>query len=247
MTKTIIAIGGGEIGRIKIHDDGHQEQKPIETMVIDKKIIELTGKEHPVMVFIGAASDDNPAYITAVTNHFEGRLGIKVINLNLTEKPDTSTIKETIKMADIIYIGGGNVTMLMNTLHNTGTDNILIDAYNRGVIMSGNSAGGCVWFESYTNDEDEDFDGTADTLKTKSALGWVPGLFMPHWNKLSETGISKDAVSKEEIQKLLTKESKFGYGIDEGAAIMVQTDDNNNQKITEIISKPGAKIYKLLP
>ena len=46
MTKTIIAIGGGEIGRIKVYDDGHQEQKPIETMVIDKKIIELTGKHY---------------------------------------------------------------------------------------------------------------------------------------------------------------------------------------------------------
>ena len=56
MKKTIIAIGGGEIGRIKVYEDGHSEQKPIETMVIDKKIIELTGKAHPKLVFIGAAS-----------------------------------------------------------------------------------------------------------------------------------------------------------------------------------------------
>lgn len=247
MQKTIIAIGGGEIGRIKTHDDGHQEQKPIETMVIDKKIIELTGKEHPTMVFIGAASGDNPAYFTAVKNHFADRLGVKVINLNLTEKPNTTKIQETIKQADIIYVGGGNVTRLMKVLHETDTDKMLTDAYNRGVIMSGNSAGGCLWFEYYDNDEDEDFDGTFDTLKTKSALGWIPGLFMPHWNKAPDTGISKDTVSKEAIKNLLIKESKFGYGVDEGAAIMVQTDDKNNQTMTEIISKPDAKIYKLLP
>ena len=87
MIKTIIAIGGGEIGRIKIHDDGRAEQKPIETMEIDKKIIELTGKEHPTIVYIGAASGDNPAYFEAVKNHFADRLGCNVINLNLTDLP----------------------------------------------------------------------------------------------------------------------------------------------------------------
>lgn len=245
MTKTIIAIGGGEIGRIKVYDDGHQEQKPIETMVIDKKIIELTGKTHPTMVFIGAASDDNPAYLTAVKNHFEDRLGVKVINLNLTEKPNIDKIQETVNQADIIYIGGGNVTRLMEALNNTGADKILLNAYNRGIIMSGNSAGGCVWFEYYDNDEDEDFDGTFDTLKTKPALGWAKGFFMPHWNKMPETGINKESVSKDIIRKLLAKESKYGYGVDEGTAIMVQTDDKGQQIMTEIISKPDAKIYKL--
>ena len=265
MTKTIIAIGGGEIGRIKVHDDGRREQKPIETMVIDKKIIELTGKEHPTMVFIGAASGDNPAYFTAVKNHFADRLGCRVENLALTQNLDIKDITKNIMDADIIYIGGGNVTDLMGVLNGTGATKVLQDAYNRGIIMSGNSAGGCVWFESYDNDEDADFDGTFDTLNTKSALGWVSGLFMPHWNKAPDSGINKDSVSKEAIKKLLVRESKFGYGVDEGAAIMVQTDENGNQTITEIISgsfdvktdatgreilvenksKPRPKIYKL--
>jgi hypothetical protein len=47
--------------------------------------------------------------------------------------------------------------------------------------------------------------------------------------------------------RIVRVSSVSGYGVDEGAAIMVQTDDNNNQTITEIISKPDAKIYKLLP
>jgi len=245
MTKTIIAIGGGEIGRIKIHDDGRKEQKPIETMVIDKKIIELTGKAHPTMVFIGAASGDNPAYFTAIKNHFADRLSINVINLNLTEKPDTIKIQEIITKADIIYVGGGNVTRLMKALHETGADKMLIEAYNQGIIMSGNSAGGCVWFEFYDNDEDEDFDGTESTLKTKKALGFLKGYFCPHWNKKPEQGIDKETISKDVIKKMLVKESKFGYGVDEGAAIMVQTDNTGRQTMTEIISKPGAKTYKL--
>lgn len=245
MKKTIIAIGGGEIGRIKIYDDGRKEQKPIETMVIDKKIIESTGKEHPVLVFIGAASGDTPRYFTAIQNHFSGRLGCNTVNLVLTDKPTIEEIRKKILTADIVYVGGGQPTFLMEVLKETGADKVLVEAYNKGIVMSGNSAGGCVWFEYYGNDEDDDFDGTFDTFKTKKALGLVRGFFEPHWNTKPETGIDKDAVSRNAVQRMLARESKFGYGVDEGAAIMVQTDDNNNQTITEIISKPGAGTYKL--
>lgn len=244
MTKTIIAIGGGEIGRIKTYPDGHSEQKPIETMVIDKKIIELTGKEHPELVFIGAASGDDPKYFTAVQNHFAGRLGCNAVNLILTEKPTIKEIKTKIMNADIVYVGGGSPTRLMVALKETGADKVLIEAYNKGIIMSGNSAGGCVWFETYDNEDEEDFDGTVNTLKLKPALGLVKGYFVPHWNTKAETGLDTGSIPKDEIVKLLVKESESGYAVDEGAALMIQSN-GDKQVITEIVSKPGAKTYKL--
>lgn len=248
MTKTIIAIGGGEIGRIKEYEDGRKEQKPIETMVIDNKIIELTGQEHPKLVFIGAASGDDPRYFTAVSNHFGGRLGCITENLILTSNPGIEEIRDKILNAHIVYVGGGNVTRLMAALKETGADKVLLEAYNKGIIMSGNSAGGCVWFESYDNDEDDDFDinNMDNTLKTKSALGWVPGYFCPHWNKKYENENNGDYIAKNAIRRMLNKESKFGYAVDEGAAIMVRTD-NDGLVLTEIISKPGAGVYKLNP
>ena len=246
--KTIIAIGGGEIGRIKEYEDGSKEQKPIETMVIDEKIIELTGQEHPKLVFIGAASGDNPNYFTAVANHFGKRLKCITENLVLSQKPTIEEIRDKILNAHIVYVGGGNVTLLMKTLKETGADQVLLEAYNKGIIMSGNSAGGCVWFESYDNDEDDDFDinNMDNTLKTKSALGWVPGYFCPHWNKKYENENNGDYIAKNAIRRMLAKESKFGYAVDEGAAIMVRTD-GNKQVLSEIISKPGASVYKLNP
>ena len=125
MKKTIIAIGGGEIGRIKVYEDGHSEQKPIETMVIDKKIIELTGKAQPKLVFIGAASGDDPRYFKAVSDHFGGRLGCHTENLVLTDSTKIPTIEDIRKIilgADIVYVGGGCVTRLMNALKKTGAD-----------------------------------------------------------------------------------------------------------------------------
>ena len=248
MIKTIIAIGGGEIGRIKVYEDGHREQKPIETMVIDKKIIELTGKTNPKLVFIGAASGDNPRYFEAIFDHFGTRLGCHTENLiltDLTKIPNIEDIRKTILGADIVYVGGGCVTRLMNALKKTGTDKVLIEAYDKGIIMSGNSAGGCVWYESYDNEEEDDFDNNnIDTLKTKPALGLVRGYFIPHWNTKPENGDVKGSVSRNSIRKMLAKENKWGYAVDEGAAIMVQTN-GDKQVMTNIISKPGAGVYKL--
>ena len=245
MKKTIIAIGGGEIGRTKVYEDGHIEQKDWETELIDKKIVEQAGKTNPVLVFIGAASGDSPDYFRAVCDVFEKKLEQKiktkcvVKNLILTDvsqRPTFEQIREMIMGADIVYVGGGNTTDLMKALRETRSDEILKQAYDKGVIMSGNSAGGCVWFEYYDNSEDEDFDGTESTLKTKKGLGLIKGYFCPHWNR--------DFVSKDAVKKMLTKESKFGYGVEEGVAIMAQTD-GDKQILTEIVSKEGAKIYNL--
>ena len=201
------------------------------------------------MVFIGAASGDDPRYYTAVKNHFADRLGCHTDNLNLSDlsqRPSKDEFRATILNADIVYVGGGNPTRLMETLQETGADEILLEAYNKGVVMSGNSAGGCLWFECFDNEEDEDYDGTEATLKTKPGLGLVPGYFVPHWNTKEETRKEENSVPKDEIIKMLAREAKSGYAVDEGAAIMFQSD-GDKQMMSEIVSKPGAKIYKLNP
>ena len=43
--KTIIAVGGGEIGRVKFLPDGTAYQTEIETTQIDKFIIKASGKK----------------------------------------------------------------------------------------------------------------------------------------------------------------------------------------------------------
>lgn len=248
MKKTIIAIGGGSFGQLKTYPDGHQVQKPMETLKIDQKIIELTGKKQPKMVFIGAAHGDDLSRFLAIKKYFGETFGCVVENLNLiddSQRPNIDELQKIILGTDIIYIGGGSVTYLMNILNKTGVDKLLSQAYDKGIIMAGNSAGGCVWFDYYGNDEDDDFDGTFETFSPKKALGFIHGYFEPHWDTKPEEGIAKDSVSKNAVQRMLAKNNISGYGVDEGAALMIQTD-GDKQTITEIISKNGAKIYKLM-
>ena len=248
MKKTIIAVGGGSYGQLKIYPDGRQVQKTKDSIEIDKKMIKLTGKEHPKIVFIGAAHGDDESRFLVIKKYFSDDFGCDVENLNLiddSKRPNKDDLQKIILGADIIYIGGGNVTYLMQILSKTGVDKLLRQAYDKGTIMAGNSAGGCVWFDYYGNDEDDDFDGTFETFCPKKALGFVHGYFEPHWDTKPEEGIAKDSVSKNAVQRMLAKNNISGYGVDEGAALMIQTD-GDKQTITEIESKPGAKIYKLI-
>ncbi len=49
MQRKIVAIGGGENGRLR--SDGTKE--PYETELIDKEIVRLTGKKYPNFLFLG--------------------------------------------------------------------------------------------------------------------------------------------------------------------------------------------------
>jgi hypothetical protein len=51
-------VGGGSYGQLKTYPDGRQVQKNKDSVEIDKRMIKLTGKEHPKIVFIGAADGD---------------------------------------------------------------------------------------------------------------------------------------------------------------------------------------------
>jgi hypothetical protein len=64
MSRKIVAIGGGENGRLK--PDG--TRKPYETGVIDQEIVRLTGKEHPNFLFLGHAQplENQDSYFTAM-------------------------------------------------------------------------------------------------------------------------------------------------------------------------------------
>ena len=73
MTKKIVAIGGGENGRVK--SDG--TQTPYETGPMDQEIIKLTGKEHPNFLFLAHSQlqslDVQDIYFQTMKNIYGGK------------------------------------------------------------------------------------------------------------------------------------------------------------------------------
>ncbi len=137
MKKQIIAIGGGGFGR-----------SPGEG-VIEKYILDQSDKEKPNICFIPTATGDNEAYKVNYYSTFS-KLNCSPVHLDFFKR--TPDLEELIKHQDIIFVGGGNTKSMLAVWKDWGLDLILKEAYERGVIMCGVSAGAICWFEEGVTD-----------------------------------------------------------------------------------------------
>ena len=220
--KKIVAIGGGEIGR-----PGY----PVETTKIDKEIIRRTGKRHPKLLFIPTASSDSESYFEVVKKHFGKRLGCQTDVLYLIKKRLTNKeIKKEIFQSDIIYVGGGNTLKMMKIWRKTGVDKILKEAYQKGVVLSGVSAGAICWFRQGLSGSRRFANLKADLIKV-SGLGLINAFHCPHFD-------SKE--KKTALKKMMKKISGAAIAVDNCCAMEII-----DGKYRVISSKPSANAYKV--
>jgi peptidase E len=58
------------------------------------------------------------------------------------------SLKDIILAQDIIYVGGGSMRNLLAIWRAHGVDHILLEAWRRGTVLAGLSAGAMCWFEA---------------------------------------------------------------------------------------------------
>jgi len=221
--KKIVAIGGGEIGRPGF---------PIETTKIDKEIIKLTNKKNPVLLFIPTASGDSEGYFATVEKYFGKKLGCKTDVLYLTKaKLSKEQIRSKILSADIVYVGGGNTFKMMKIWKKFGVDKILQEAHEKGLVLSGLSAGAICWFK-YGNSDSLKMKNPKAPLIKVSGLNFIPALLCPHYD------FEKDR--KPDLKKMMSKTSGIAIAIDNCCAIEIIDE---TYKI--IFSKDSANAYKV--
>lgn len=221
--KKIVAIGGGEIGRTGF---------PVETTEIDKEIIRLTGKKNPRLLFVPTASADSESYYEIVKKHFGTELGCKTDVLYLINKnPSRKEIKEKVFTSDIIYVGGGDTLKMMKVWRKTGVDEILKQAYTKGIVLSGVSAGSICWFRWGNSDSRRSIDPVADFIRV-SGLGLINALHCPHYD------FEEDR--KPNIKIMMKKMSGIAIAIDNCCAIEIV-----DAEYRIISSKSSANAYKV--
>ena len=139
----LVCIGGGEIPRIK-----NGIKLPYETREIDEEIVRISEKANPKLLFIGTASTNSYSYFLVIKEIFEN-LGCIVSNLDLLQEDlNMEEVKNSILNTDIIYVGGGNTRFMLEKWRELGVDKLLIEAYNKGIVCSGLSAGSYCWFKT---------------------------------------------------------------------------------------------------
>ena len=196
MKKQIIAIGGGGFGR-----------SPGEG-VIEKYILDQSDKEKPNICFIPTATGDNEAYKVNYYSTFS-KLNCSPVHLDFFKR--TPDLEELIKNQDIIFVGGGNTKSMLAVWKDWGLDLILKEAYERGVIMCGVSAGAICWFEEGVTDS------WSEELKVMDCLGFVKGVCCPHYDE--------EPQRRPSLSKFLTEGvMQSCYAVDGGCALHIENE-----------------------
>jgi len=110
---------------------------------IFKRALELTGKTRPRVLFVLTASGDNPSYL-ATSYQAVSNLGVDAEHLALFTQPNVP-VDEAFGRADLVWVGGGSVANLLALWHLHGVDVAAKDAWERGVVLGGVSAGSICW------------------------------------------------------------------------------------------------------
>ncbi len=224
-----MAIGGGRFKRLGI--------PATTTTAIDKQTIRLSGKKKPHLLFIPTASSDDPntKYVAAMQQHFVQNLSCTMDTLYLIKKhPTTREIKRKINNADIIYVGGGNTLKMMRKWRLLGVDKLLRDAYKKGTVMTGASAGAICWFREGHSDSMSFYKNPHWNYIAVKGLNLIPATLCPHYDNHTR------GKPRAYHFKKMMHNKKIGIGLDDNCAIEIV---NGTYRI--ITSKKKAKAYIL--
>ena len=165
INKNIVAIGGGGFGR------------SIGQLKIEKYITSLVKKDRPKICFLPTASGDNDLY---KLNFYRAFSKLNCITSHIDLFSRTENLENKVLSQDIIYVGGGNTKSMLAVWKEWYLNSILKFAYEKGIIMSGVSAGAICWFEKGITDS---FSNKLDII---NCLGIVKGIACPHYDEEKE-------------------------------------------------------------
>jgi peptidase E len=114
------------------------------------RALELTRKSRPRVLFIHTASGDDRNYLTS-SYQAVSSLSCDVEHLALFPQP-TAAVEDVVGRADVVWVGGGSVANLLAVWQLHGVDTALREAWSRGVVVGGVSAGSLCWHSGGTTD-----------------------------------------------------------------------------------------------
>ncbi len=218
--RRIIAIGGGDM-------------REKTTIKIDEYISNLAkeraGEKRAYGLYLGTASHDfMPAFNTfrkTYTSVFDIKADcLLIVNMDTPKEK----IDDKFSKADFIYVGGGDTLFMLEKWKEKGILEKIKEAYNRGVIIVGRSAGAVCWFSKMYTDS-EIMNGKSEEYKLYDGLNYLDGVCSPHFN-----------LRKEDFSKTVLENNLINcYGIEDDSAI-----EFLNEKYSKTITS-GGNSYKL--
>ncbi|MDB9820229.1 peptidase E [Candidatus Pelagibacter sp.] len=190
ITKKIIAIGGG--GFTHESDD-----------TLDQFFLDQCSEKKIKLGFLATASKDDVKKISLFYKKFENK-NLELSHFNLTQKIDG--FSSWILNKDIIYVGGGNTSFMLDIWRKNSLDKIFKKAYENGIVLAGVSAGAGCWFDWILSDS------VGPGLKPLKGISLISGSCTPH--------SSEEKRIKQFELNIKNGELPPGLAIDDGVAVL---------------------------
>lgn len=188
---------------------------------------EITGKPRPKLLYLPTANGDSPQGIIGwyrACSPLNVEASHQISFIASTQQP--RSWDEVFLSVDGIVCSGGNTLNQQAIWKAQGIDVILRQAWDRGIVLGGASAGSLCWFDEGTTDS------RPKELSIVQGLGLLKGSHSPHYD--AEPG------RRPLYQKLIASgQMKPGYACDNDAGIYFE--DNTVKRM--VATRDGAKVY----
>ncbi len=192
-----------------------------------KYLASLTGKERPRLCYLPTASADRDSgslrwYQNCAPLNVEPFVQASFISSYRMDQ----TFEEVLLSMDGIVVSGGNTLNQQAIWKAQGIDAVLREAWDRGIVLGGASAGSLCGFEEGTTDS------RPKDLTKVECLGFLTGSHSPHYDGEPERRPTYQRM-------ILSGEMKPGYACDNNAGIYFV--DNEVERVVR--TSEDAKVY----
>ena len=153
-----------------------------ENIVLDKKLIELSGKKNPQITFVPSSSYFIESEFMEFASQFQKYRVNNLINFPV-DVEYSEILKSEVLKSDIIYLGGGNTFYFLKHLRKSGFLRELRNFVKDGGILAGLSAGAIMMTNNIATASFPEFDrdDNDENIKNLKALNLVSFDFFPHY------------------------------------------------------------------
>jgi peptidase E len=211
MPGTIVAIGGAD------------DTSPLVDFMLAR-----AGAERPRVCLLATPRADDPARIASFYEALVPR-ACSPYHVELFGMPERPA--ERVAAADVVLVSGGNTANALVLWRLHGVDRALREAWERGAVLGGPSAGANCWFEASVTDS-----FGPDLVGLRDGLGFLAGSFCPHYDGEEH---------RRPVYERLVRSEGFPAGIacdDHAAAVFRGT------ALEEVVTaREGAGAYRVGP
>ncbi len=188
---------------------------------LDDFVLSLVRVGEPRVLFLPTASGDPTAQITSFYARFARRASATHLSL-FRRHGSARSLADIVLEQDAIYVGGGSMRNLLAIWGAHGLDELLVEAWRRGIVLAGISAGAMCWFAGGIT-------RSAGPPEVIEGLGLLPGSFSVHADGEPERlPVWLAAVRSGELPG--------GWAADDGVGLLF----SGTRMVRVVSSRPGA-------